>query len=489
MIKGVEKIMHRRYFVQNVLGTSLGGGLAKFLGNQTMSSIGMAQDVRPSSLVKAPVTEPQNLALRPDILDTDEQRPAWVELPEDPVECDAAAKEAIERYRKRSMALTVLDEHGNPLVERRVRIRQTSSDFRFGCNIFPWGRLPDARQNAYTEQFAQVFNAATVAFYWWTYESQQGKPQDAYTERVARWCQANGIRVKGHPLFWNYAEPAWLPNDLQTLHTQVLDRITQCVTRFRGLIDRWDVINEVTGYNTEELRKNAPKLTQLLTTFGAETLVRETFQTARAAHPDAELLVNDYRVDDDYAKRVIVPLLAAESGEHTEFGQSAVAMGRLLDGIGLQSHQHTPDSRWSSAKIVEVCQRFSQFGRPLHFTETTIPSGQMRDEIAYRGQNVWETSVADEERQCREVVRFYQSLFAQPSVDAIFWWDFSDHGAWLNAPAGWLRADMSPKPVFDAMAEQIGRTWRTELEATTDPHGQVQFRGFLGTYTAQPIDG
>ncbi len=486
--------MRRRRFVQNLFGTSLGcglaDGLASFSDDRPLLSAERDSKFSPNSTstpttLCAYSTATREWTLRPEILDRDEPRPAWLELPEDPVDGDAAANEAIERYRKRRLRVTVCDEHGNPLAEQRVRIRQTSSDFRFGCNIFPWGHLPDARQTDYTERFAKVFNAATVAFYWWMYEAQQGKPQDAYTEQVARWCQANGICVKGHPLFWNHAEPTWLPDDPQTLHTLALERITQCVTRFRGLIDSWDVINEATNCDTEELRQNAPKLTRLLTTFGAETLVRETFQTARTAHPGAELLVNDYRVDDDYARRVITPLLAAELAG----GVEVVPAGRLLDAIGLQSHQHTSESRWSNAKIVEVCRRFSSFGRPLHFTETTIPSGRLDGLLNYRGRNSWQTSREEEERQSREVVRFYQSLFAQPSVDAIFWWDFSDHGAWLNAPAGWLRADMSPKPIFDAMLELLGKTWRTELEATTDLHGQVAFRGFVGTYRVQRIDG
>ena len=48
-------------------------------------------------------------------------------------------------------------------------------------------------------------------------------------------------------------------------------------------------------------------------------------------------------------------------------------------------------------------------------------------------------------------MKFYTALFAHPAVQAITWWDFSDLGAWLGAPAGWLRRDMSPKPVYDRL--------------------------------------
>ncbi|MCR4411235.1 MAG: hypothetical protein NUV77_02280, partial [Thermoguttaceae bacterium] len=87
-----------------------------------------------------------------------------------------------------------------------------------------------------------------------------------------------------------------------------------------------------------------------------------------------------------------------------------------------------------------------------------------------------------EARQAREVTRFYTMLFSHPAVEAITWWDFSDRRAWQQAPAGFLRADMSPKPAYEALRKLIKGTWWTRAEVRTGPDGVARTRGFLGDY-------
>ena len=49
----------------------------------------------------------------------------------------------------------------------------------------------------------------------------------------------------------------------------------------------------------------------------------------------------------------------------------------LYDVIGIQSHMH--GGYWGAARTWEVCERFARFGKPLHFTETTVVSGPKKD--------------------------------------------------------------------------------------------------------------
>ena len=131
---------------------------------------------------------------------------------------------------------------------------------------------------------------------------------------------------------------------------------------------------------------------------------------------------------------------------------------------------------WGAARAWAVCERFAKFGKPLHFTETTILSGR-------RAKGGWSTSPEGEQRQARQAVEFYRTLFSHPAVEAIVWWDFSDQGAWQRAPAGMLRADLSPKPLYLALKKLIRRDWWTgPLARTTDAEGRVRFTGFLGEY-------
>jgi GH35 family endo-1,4-beta-xylanase len=160
--------------------------------------------------------------------------------------------------------------------------------------------------------------------------------------------------------------------------------------------------------------------------------------------------------------------------------------GELPDVIGLQSHMHS--GTWPLEKVWRVCQDFSQFKRPIHFTETTVISGPKRSFNAASPPSDWKTTPEDEAAQADYVEKFYSLLFSHPSVKAITWWDLSDNGAWLNAPGGLLHSDMSPKPAYDRLMELTHRKWRTNAEMKTNAIGECQLRAFYGDYRVVVTD-
>jgi len=195
---------------------------------------------------------------------------------------------------------------------------------------------------------------------------------------------------------------------------------------------------------------------------GRMEFTRACFERARQAGPKATLLINDYRTDPAYEK--VIEQLVDSAGR------------RLYDVIGIQSHMH--GGTWSNQKVWEVCERFSRFGVPLHFTETTILSGERGRER----EQPWPSTPAGEQWQALEAVRFYTLLFSHPSVEAITWWDFCDFHAWQGAPAGFLRRDLTPKPMYFALKDLIKGKWWTQTSIETDPKGEADLRGFLGDY-------
>ena len=146
--------------------------------------------------------------------------------------------------------------------------------------------------------------------------------------------------------------------------------------------------------------------------------------------------------------------------------------------IGIQSHMHS--GAWPNTKIWDVCERFSRFGVPLHFTEATILSGQ-KGWNAPKGK-AWSSTTEGEAYQARETVRFYTMLFSHPAVEAITWWDLSDLHAWKRAPAGLIRDDMSPKPAYLELEKLIKKKWWTRTTGKSDKDGTFTFRGFAGDY-------
>ena len=376
-----------------------------------------------------------------------------------------AADARIEQHRKADFVVTVLDAAGRPLPGVKIELRQTRHAFLFGCNVFEWSPANDkGEETAYCLKFKELFNFATLPFYWWSYERAKDHPSHNRSASIAQWCARNGITTKGHPLAWNFFDPPWAPDNPVELKRLQMTRIDDCVSRFAGRIDCWDVVNEATHFEREYIIKQAPKISGLWQKTGRMEFTRECFAHARKANPKAMFLINDYRTDPPYEK--VIEQLVDGAGKP------------MYDAIGIQSHML--DRAWPNGKIWEVCQRFSRFGVPLHFTEMTILSGskpQGGDIGAARS-----TTPQTEAEQARDVVRVYTMLFSHPAVEAITWWNFRDLGSDVWASSGLMRRDMTPKPAHEELKKLVKSKWWTTAELATGKDGTAAARGFLGDY-------
>lgn len=364
----------------------------------------------------------------------------------------AGTEEAIDKHRKGDVVLRVVDAAGNPVRGARVTVEQTGHDFLFGCNLYMLDRYPDeARNAAYRQRFEDLFNYATIGFYWKSYEPKRGEPNYAYTDKVVAWCRARGIAMKGHPLLWGHPAgvPPWSPGqpaaDIQRR------RVEDILNRYGKEIRFWEVVNEPAHI--------------------AEPKIDEPYRWARQADPSAYLIINDYQVLSDGCPPFFELLTNAKQA------------GVPFDGIGIQAHEPRT-MRFPLDRVQEILDQYATLGKELHITEFTPSSSGDRMTGSYR-EGVW-----DEAAQADYAVKFYRVCFAHPSMRAITWWDLSDLGAWLRG-GGMLRADMTPKPVYERLKRLIHEEWHTRATATTDSDGRFAFRGFFGEYhlTVELPDG
>ena len=199
--------------------------------------------------------------------------------------------------------------------------------------------------------FLDLFGFATLPFYSGRFEPVRGQPDTARIRTAARWLVDRGCLVKGHPLCWHTVTADWLtelPVD-EVIDAQ-LARIRRDVGDFAGLVDTWDVINEVVIMPVFDRGENG--ITQMAQRLGR---VRDRGGDVRGGagdQPRATLLLNDFDMSADY-ERLIEDCLEA---------------GIRIDALGLQSHMH--QGYWGVEKTLDVLERFSRFGLPLHFTET-----------------------------------------------------------------------------------------------------------------------
>jgi endo-1,4-beta-xylanase len=377
-----------------------------------------------------------------------------------------------DRMQHRTAEATVtVTRDGRPLAGQEVTVAQRDHDFLFGCIGFEFTDLANGagteRDERVAREWFELFNFATLPFYWGTFEPERGKPDTRRLLATARWFTERGCPVKGHPLAWHTVTADWL-RDLPTEEIARVqrDRITREVTDFAGVIDAWDVINEVVIMPIFDRDDNG--ISRLCRDLGRIPMIRMVFDAARAANPHATLLLNDFDMSAAYECLI----------------EGVLEAGIRIDALGLQSHMH--QGYWGEEKTLAILDRFARYGLPIHFTETTILSGHlMPPEIVdlndYQIPD-WPTTPEGEQRQADEIVRHYRTLLSHPSVQAATYWGISD-GGWLGAPGGFLRADGSRKPSYEALHGLIkGEWWLPPTTLVADEQGRVRFRGFLGAY-------
>lgn len=317
-----------------------------------------------------------------------------------------------------------------------------NENFLFGCGAFDVLCYVNATEESEKEKYSKrtkewldLFNYGTLPFYWGTYEPTEGDVRQAEMDKCVEFLTARGVTLKGHPLCWHTVCADWLLSyDDKTIFEKQLERINREVSHFKGRITYWDVINETVILPVFNKYDNA--VSRICARYGRMTLIKEVFAAAKAADPEAQLLINDFNTTDKYEKVI----------------EECLQDGVPIDAIGIQSHQH--QGYWGAKKIKEVIERFSRFGLPVHFTENTLLSGmlmppEIEDLNDYQVKS-WDTVPFMEIRQQEELAEMYGILLNSPSVKAATYWDFAD-GAWLNAPSGLVRVDGTPKPAYDRL--------------------------------------
>ncbi len=238
--------------------------------------------------------------------------------------------------------------------------------------------------------------------------------------------------VVGHTLVWHSQLPDFMHSvkDSAAMAAQIKNHINTVVSRYKGKIHAWDVVNEALN---EDGSLRASLFQQVL----GDEYVEYAFQLAAEADPEAELIYNDYNLWKPEKRAGVVRLV-----------KRLQAKGIKIDGVGMQAH-------WSLVgptleDIENSIIAYSELGVKVHFTEldvTALPNpwdaegaevSQNYEE--YEGDETMDPYRGDLPDSVQmQLAKRYQELFKlflkhEDKIDRVTFWGVNDGGSWLN---GW----------------------------------------------------
>ncbi|WP_435975212.1 non-reducing end alpha-L-arabinofuranosidase family hydrolase [Streptomyces sp. Qhu_M48] len=156
------------------------------------------------------------------------------------------------------------------------------------------GRLGDS---AYTAIADREFNMITPEneMKWDAIEPSRGNFSFGPADRIVDRAKANGQRMRGHTTVWHSQLPSWVKSigDANTLRSVMNQHITTTMSRYKGKIYAWDVVNE--AFNDGPSGTLRDSVFQKVLGNG---FIEEAFRTARTADPAAKLCYNDYNIEN-----------------------------------------------------------------------------------------------------------------------------------------------------------------------------------------------
>ena len=411
----------------------------------------------------------------------DEQETSWKQR----------SAEGIERYRKGNGRITVVDKEGNPVSNTKIKLTQTNHEFRFGANLFMLDELESEEKNEkYKKYFSDIFNMATLPFYWDALEPERGKPRYAKdSPKIYRrpspdlcieFCEKHGIEPREHALAYDGFFPQWLYDaSVEEVKQELERRCAEISERYADKIPTIEVTNEMEWYEGRTKFYDEPDF------------VEWCFRTAEKYFPNNQLGINEH-TGLSWGDR------CRATDKYYAYIEANMLKGARIDAIGMQYHLFNKAEleyegtrlTFNPQNLYDHMDLYSIFGKPLQITEVTIP--------AYS----WESE--DEEIQAEIIEKLYSIWFSHPNVEQIIYWNLVDGYAhfWDPDPekikasqgdmtlgenyyyGGLLRFDLSPKPAYFKIKELLQKRWHTEAELVTDKNGSAEFRGFYGDYSA-----
>lgn len=269
-------------------------------------------------------------------------------------------------------------------------------------------------------------------------------------DRYVAWATKAGKAMRGHTLLWPRQErfPEWVktydfgPKPVEAADQLVGRHVATVAKRYAKRIDSFDVVNEAVDSKTGGMRDSV--LAQA--SGGLGRLIALSYQLAREAAPNAQLVYNDYMDWGDWSATHRLGGLRLLEGLKKG--------GIPVDALGIQGHINVS----ADPAVVKRRERdwrvfldeVTGMGFKLLVTEFDVDEREIVGDAAVRDQRV-----ADYGKAWADIVLSY------PQTTTFVTWGLSDRFSWLDSfmprPDGQHKRgdpyddDFQPKPLRAAL--------------------------------------
>lgn len=241
----------------------------------------------------------------------------------------------------------------------------------------------------------------------------------ADADKIVEFAQANGMKVRGHTLCWHSQTAQWMYQDSlgnllpkEEALANLKDHITDVVTRYKGKIYGWDVLNEIVVDDPDPAK--VYRETSPWYKVAGKEFIPLVFQWAHEADPDAVLFYNDYNTENPVKRDKIYNML-----------KELLDAGVPVHAVGLQGHWKLNDP--TEENLRASIDKFASLGLDVQVTELDINVNLGREDPDSTFTPEREQKQIDQYKMVFNVFREKKDV-----ITGITFWNVSDRGSWLD---------------------------------------------------------
>lgn len=237
-------------------------------------------------------------------------------------------------------------------------------------------------------------------------------------DAMMKFAESKGLRVHGHVFLFDKSVPQWaLDYEKNNTWTQeqwrnwITDYVIEVMTRYKGRIASWDIINEIID-NNGNIKKDFFWLK-----VAGEDIVEYTFKLVESIDPQAKLFVND-----NFQEMFILKNLGV-----IRYADNLKAKGCKVDGIGYQNHIVLAGTQGSYLPNKMAYEKAAQAGYLVHVSELDIS-------VNLLGETLWQTNGQHraQRKSYNDIARAYRDAVPADKRWGITVWNVADRNSYLN---------------------------------------------------------